>query len=172
MSITKLMSNMLRTDFQYTDDFQFTFSNANELKTTGDLSPTDLLDICDTNIDTPQMPSSISSTVLGGEYRTHAANFSVFTFSITFRDILGLQLKKYFQEIWMKQQTSYFDDVKSSVKMSVSERIIFESDSCLISDVGTSQFDNGTSNISEFTVSFTSPFMSIDGHKDFGKLTD
>ena len=169
--IHTIMSNALNTRFQLTDDFQFTFSNnvvqGNTVES--ELSFQDILDICCISTDTPQLSSDVEPVLMGGSYRLSIKKFQSFTFSCVFRDIEGSKLKNYFTKIWMLQQSSYFDEIKSSIQLSVNQKTVFSSENCLISSVSQSQYDNGNTQASEFTVEFQSPYYSSTDIKDYGK---
>jgi len=132
------------------------------------MSPQDYLDMSVINIDTPQISSPVDNILVAGSYRLTAKKFQVYTFSVTFRDTVGMPLKQYFTKVWMKQQTEYFDDIKTTIKLSASGKNIFSSDDCLIDSISQSQFDNSNTQAAEFTVSFVSPFYTDSNIKKFG----
>ena len=172
MSVIRIMEAALNTNFQFTDDFTFfvhnnkhSFDDIASNMTTGDL-----FDVCVISVNTPQISSAINPILLGGAYRIFSSLFQPFTFSIVVRDLEGLGIKEHFTKIWMDQQKEYFDDIKSSVNITVKGKKIFGSDNCLISSVSQSDFDNNNSQISEFTVEFMSPTMSNTSQTDFGAL--
>ena len=170
MGIHDIMSNALNANWNRTDDFQFTFSNtAIPFEGAGNLQALDVLDICTISVATPQLSADITPTMIGGGYRLHQTKFQPFTFSAVFRDLNGMELKSYFTKIWLGQQGQYFDDIKSTIKLSVGGKVLFETSEAMISSVSQSDFDNNNSQISEFTVEFLSPFFSDGFIKNFGK---
>ena len=168
MSINTIMLNAMNTDFQQINDFKFIFGN---VKFTLDsvLSNEDIWDICAMTVDTAATVSNVQPTLLGGSYRIHTAKYQPFTFSVSFRDVLGLDLKRYFTKIWQAQQRQYFDDIKSSVALSVEGVLMFQSYDCLIASISPVQMDNSNIAIAEFTVEFISPYHSSADFADFGK---
>jgi len=169
MGIHNIMSNALKANWCIVDDFQLYIHNAKVEMKVADMQPQDVLDLCAISVDTPQLSSDVTPTLVAGTYRIHNTKFQPFTFSVTFRDVAGLQLKEYFTDIWMKQQLEYFDDIKTEVRLSTNQTEIFKSDDCLISSISQSQFDNANTQVSEFTVEFLSPHYSNSKVHDFGK---
>ena len=173
MGINNIIQNAQRVNWNITDDFGFTFNNnkfpLKNLDING-LRPQEILDICTMNIDMPQLTADVEAVLQGGEYRLNAKKFSNFTFSVTFRDVLGLKLRDYFIMIWMKTQTEYFDDIKSSVEVRTQKELIFKSSDVLIANVSQVQFDNANTQVSEFTVEFQAPFYSNSDRTDFGSF--
>lgn len=170
MGINAVMKNALRTNWTKTDDFMFTFSNNKRpLQVEGsNMTIQDVLDMCVINIDLPQLGSDVESVMQAGEWRIYNTKFQPFTFSITFRDFGALSLRNYFSAVWMDAQRGYFDDTKSTIKISVGGKIAFESEECLITAVSQVQLDNSNSQIAEFTVEFSSPYYSNSEIKNFG----
>ena len=169
MGIHKIMTNALNTKFSLTDDFQFTFGNRMFTLEGSPLPIQELLEICTINVDITALDASLDTQIMGGSYRVKVSRYQPFTINITFRDIYGLKLREYFTKIWMAQQTQYFDDIKSSIKLSVENNVLFSSDNCLISNISQINFDNNNTQITEFTVSFTSPYMSNSSTSNFGE---
>ena len=168
-SINTIMTNALKTSWQLTDDFQFIYNNKSIAPDINSQLPWgDLLEICTISCDTPQVSADVQPYLIGGSYRIGSTKFQAFTFSVVFRDIKGMQLKNYFQKVWMAQQDSYFDEIKSHIKISISQNVMFESEDCLITSISQSQFDNGNTAAAEFTVEFMSPVMSSTYIKNFG----
>jgi len=168
MGINNIIKNALNTNWNYTDEFIFTFNN-NAFSLNTSLSPQDIWDMCVINIDTPQLSASINDIVIGGTRRIYSTMFPSFNISITFRDLEGLKLKDFFTKIWAAQYTRYFDEIKSTIQLSSQGSIIFHSDDCLISDISQSQFNNDNNQIVEFTVSFICPSLSTNSLNGFGK---
>ena len=169
-SINRIMRNALSTKWTKTDDFSFLFYNRFRpltVKNSG-MSIGDVFDMCVINVDLPQLGSSAESVIIGGEYRIYNAKFEPFTFSVTFRDFGSLDLRTYFSAVWMDAQRGYFDDVKSHIKISTQNNVVFESRDCLITGVSQVQMDNSNSQVAEFTVEFSSPYYSDSQIKDFG----
>ena len=169
MGISNILNNIQSTKWTLTDDFEFSFSNpVVHLNTSTGLSPQDVWDMCVINIDTPQLTAGIQESVLGGTRRFYSQRFQLFNFSVTFRDVAGLELKEYFTDIWIKQQTYYFDEIKSTVQLTSNNKIVFKSQDCFVNDISQSQFDNGNNQILEFTVTFSAPYYSNSKIQDFG----
>ena len=163
------MKNALRTNWTMTDDFQFTMQNKNRpLTVSGGMGVQDVYDMAVLNVDLPQLGSDVESVMQAGEWRIYNAKFQPFNFSITFRDFGGLDLRNYYSAVWMDSQRGYYDDIKSKVTISVAGKIAFESEDCLITSVSQVQLDNSNSQITEFTVEFTSPYYTNWQIKNFG----
>jgi len=163
------MTNALHADWCYTDDFQLYIYNKKVAMNINNMQPQAILDMCTILVDTPQLSSDVTSTLVSNTWRIHNSNFQPFSFSVTFRDVGGLGLKNYFTEIWVLQQTEYFNDIKTEVSLIAGGKGIFDTSDCLISNISQSQFDNGNNQISEFTVEFTSPTISNKAVNNFGK---
>lgn len=170
MGINTIMKNALRANWTKTDDFQFIFTNKSKPLTVsgGGMSVQDVLDISVINIDLPQLGSAVESVMQAGEWRIYNAKFEPFSFSITFRDFGSLDLRNYFSSIWMDAQRGYYENVKSFIKISIGEKVVFESEDCLITAVSQVQLDNSNSQIAEFTVEFSTPYYSNDEISKFG----
>ena len=169
-SINDIMINAMKTNWALTDDFQITIQNIKRplvVKGTG-MSVQDVLDVSIMNVDLPQLGSTVESVMQAGEWRIYNAKFEPFSFSITFRDFGGLDLRNYFSAVWMDAQRGYFDDVKSKVTVSLGGKLVFESADCLITSVSTVQLDNSNSQIAEFSVEFSSPYYTNAQIKEFG----
>jgi len=167
MGINSILENALIAPWCLTDDFSFYYSN-NMMPFEGiaGLSPNDSLDIAVINVDTPQLSADVTTTLVAGRWRTHSTKFQPFTFSVTFRDVAGMPLKNFFINVWAQQQKEYFDDAKSTVKISSAGSTVFSTEYALISSVSTSQFDNNNTAVAEFTVEFLSPTYDFDGNMD------
>ncbi len=170
MGITRIMKNAIQANWAIVDDFQTIYIHRTRPLTTPNngMTPQDILDIAIINIDLPQLASDAETVMQGGEWRIYNAKFQPFSFSITFRDFGGLDLRNYFSAVWMDAQRGYYDEVKSIVKISVADTIVFESEDCLITSVSQVQLSNDNTQIAEFTVEFTSPYYSNTQIKDFG----
>ena len=169
MGISNIIQNIKSTKWTLTDDFQFSFTNPRvPLNLATGVSSQDIWDMCVINVDTPQLTAGLQESVLGGTRRFYSQRFQLFNFSVTFRDVEGMQLKEYFTEIWIKQQTYYFDEIRSTVELRSNDKIVYKSDACFIGDISQSQFDNGNNQIIEFTVSFSAPYYSNSKVTDFG----
>ena len=172
MSVNKIISNVLRADWNLTDDFSFLFINHNENITPPDMQgfqPIDIFDMTAMSIDMPQVSGDLEAILQGGEYRLVAKKFQPFTISVTFRDYLGLKLRDYFLKIYMLQQTEYQEDIKSFIEVRTKDNLLFESSECMIASVSQVQLDNSNTQISEFTVEFQSPYYTNTDTKEFGK---
>jgi len=164
------MKNALGTKFTLTDDFQMSFTNNKRpLSAEGSgLGPQDILDLTCMSIQLPQLGSAVESVMMAGEWRVYNAKFQPFSFSITFRDFGSLDLRNYFSAVWMDAQRGYYDDVKSNIRVSINNLIVFESADCLITSVSQVDLNNASSQIAEFTVEFSSPYYSNHQIKEFG----
>ena len=160
--IDNIIRNALRTKWTLTDDFSFNIYNTKRpLNVSSDgIENQDVFDMAAISIDLPQLGSDVESVMQAGEWRIYNTKFQPFTFSVTFRDFGGLDLRNYFAAVWMDAQRGYFDDVKSRVIISVNGKIAFESKDCLITAVSQVQLDNSNSQIAEFSVEFSSPYFS------------
>ena len=153
MGINRIMQNALKTNWTRTDDFVFTFYNKRKINIQGsDMSIQDIFDMCVINIDLPQLGSDVESVMMAGEYRIYNAKFRPFNFSVTFRDFGSLSLRNYFSAVWMDAQRGYYDEVKSSISISINGKIVFASEDCLINAVSQVQLDNNNSQIAEFKI--------------------
>jgi hypothetical protein len=161
------MKNIQSSKWQWTDDFQFTLYNRETLDV--GLHPQDVWDMTITNIDTSEKSASPEAVAIGGKYRYSVPMYNVFSLTVTFRDLEGLQLKDYFMKIWKNQQTKYFDDVKSTIEIYSVGNLIFKSDEVLIDNISPSQFNSSNTQIMEFTVVFTCSSFSTNKIKNFGK---
>jgi len=169
MGVSNIIKNIKSTEWAITDDFMFTFNNpAVPLSLDTGVSPQDIWDMCVINIDTPQISADVSSSILGGTYKLYTRRFNLYTLSTTFRDVAGMGLKSYFTQILFKQQSMYFDEIKSSINVSINGQIVYASNDVLITDVSQSQFDNNNNQIAEFTVTFTAPYFSNKDITDYG----
>ena len=168
MGINNILKNALNTNWTWTDNFSFFFHNNKiSFPSKTSLNPQDLWDICIINIDLPQVSSNVDTIVMGQKYRAWVPLHDVFTFTVTFRDVERMQLKEYFTEIWKNQQTEYFDDIKSTVKIEAGNGIMFESENVLITNVSQTQLDNTNTQIAEFSVEFMSTTYSNNSVKNF-----
>ena len=173
IGINRIMQNAKNANWALTDDFQFRFINANRPlnATESDLTAGDILDISVVNLDIPQLGSSVKTILQGGEYRIYNAIFEPFTVNVTFRDFGGMELRNYFSEVWMASQRGYFNDIKSTITISMGGNIIFHSDDCLINSVSQIQLNNASTQIAEFSVDFSSPYYTNALTDKFGKNT-
>jgi len=167
MGINNIMKNALNTNWTWTDDFSFFFTNREVQFPSMKLSQEDIWDIAVINIDLPQVSAGVNSVVIGQEYRFWIPLHDVFTFTITFRDFEEMKLKEYFTEIWVKQQSKYYDDIKSTVQIIAGEGIMFKSDDVLITNISQTQLDNTNTQIAEFSVEFVSKTLTNNITKEF-----
>ncbi len=169
MGIHRIAQNVMNTKWDLTDDFQFFISNKNfPLTTKGYETTQDIFDKCVISIDLPQMGSDVQNIMIAGEYRIYNDKHQPFAFTVTFRDFAGLSLRDYFTGVWIEAQSGYFNDVRSTVKISIDGTLSFASDDCLISSVSQVQFNNNDSQIVEFTVEFSSPYFTNSKISKFG----
>ena len=168
MGINNIINNVLKTHWTWADDFSFFFqNNAVPFPNNTNLQPQDIWDMCVINIDLPQASAAPNTVVMGQEYRFWVPLHDTFTFTITFRDLEQMKLKEYFTKIWALQQSKYYDDIKSTVKIVAGEGIMFETNECLISYVSQTQLDNSNTQIAEFSVEFISKSITNNTLKDF-----
>jgi hypothetical protein len=151
------MSNVQSASWIWTDDFRFFFSNNKvTLDNFQGYTGLDIWDMCIINIDTAQLSATPTDVVMAGKHRYWVPLQGTINITATFRDFEGMRLKEYFTKIWHKQQKEYFDVIKSTVKIfDAFENIIFESDHILIDSISQSQFDNANTQITEFSVVFS-----------------
>lgn len=172
MGINKIMNNALKTKWNLTDEFMFTFSNQyfdlEKPASRAGMSKQDLLNMCVMNIDMPQLSGDIDAVLHGGQYRLNAKKFSPFVITVTFRDIFGLKLRDYFLEIWAKTQTEYFEDIISAMEITTQDELLFKSDDCIIASVSQVQLDNASTQISEFSVEFQTAYYTNSDLEKFG----
>jgi hypothetical protein len=166
MAITDIMKNVLNTSWTWTDDFDFFFQN-NKVKFPTDINPKEAWEMCVTNIDLPQVSTNIETLVIAQKHRAWIPIHDTFTFTINFRDFEKMKLKEYFTQIWKLQQSEYYNDIKSVVKIEAGKGIMFESQDVLIQNVSTSQLDNANTQILEFSVEFVSLKYSNNTIKNF-----
>jgi hypothetical protein len=170
MGIAAMQRNALAANYTLTDDFQVTFHNNKRQMTaegTG-MSPQDILDISVVAVQLPQLGSTVESVMQAGEYRVYNAKFQPFSLSLTLRDFGSLDLRNYFSAIWMDSQRNYYDDVKSSIIVSVRGKVVFESNDCLITSVSQVDLNNSNTQVVEFNIEFTTPYYSNWQIKNFG----
>ena len=167
MGIHNILNNALHAKWTWTDDFKFFFQNNSVPFPSDRLSAPDIWEMSVINIDLPQASSSVESVVIGQEYKFWVPLHDTFTFTVTFRDLQKMKLKEYFTEIWINQQSKYYDDVKSNVKIEGGDGILFESPEVLITNISQSQIDNANTQIIEFSVEFISKSLTNNTVKDF-----
>jgi len=168
LGIKNIIDNTLNARWTWTDDFSFAFhNNAVFFPSTG-FNPQDVWDMAVINVDTPQVSASVSSVVMGQSYRFFVPLHETFSITVTFRDFEHLKLKEYFTKIWAKQQTYYYDEIKSYMKVVAGEGRVFESYDLLINSVSQSQLDNANTQILEFSVEFISSKITNNTLFDFG----
>jgi len=160
MGINNIINNIKNTSWTWTDDFSFFFYNKSVQFPSMNLRDADIWDISVLNIDLPQVGATVESVVIGQEYRFWTQLHDTFTFTVTFRDVERMKLKEYFTKIWAEQQNKYFDDIKSTIKISGGNGVLFESSDCLITNVSQSQLDNSNTQIIEFSVEFITKSLS------------
>ena len=170
MGINKIMQMSMSNNWAMTDDFQFQFINHKvPLNVSTPLSPNELIEVAVMNVDLPQFSAGVNTVLQGGEYRAYSTKFQPFRITVSFRDVHGLGLKSYFTKIWAAQQTSYFDEIKSTLIVSMNGKVVFHSDACLIDSISQTQVDNTNSQIAEFSVEFVTPFYTNFEIQQFGK---
>jgi len=167
MGIHNILTNVISTKWTWTDDFSFFFYNKSVDFPNISLKPLEVWEMCTINVDLPQAGANVETVVIGQEYRFWVPLHDAFTFTVTFRDMEKMKLKEYFTEIWTKQQSEYYDNIKSKVKISGGNGILFESSECLITNISQSQLDNSNTQIIEFSVEFISKSLSNNTTKDF-----
>ena len=168
-SVNDLIKTAMTTRWSLTDDFTFEFHNQ-KYQFTGSQYPTnDIWELCVNGVDIPQVTGTVETVLQGGEYRLYSRKFSPFRITVSFRDIEGMRLKEYFQKIWADQQTSYFDEIKSTVTVYNRGILVFQSQNCLIESVSQSQFDQSNNQIVEFSVEFVTPTITTKNLENFGK---
>jgi hypothetical protein len=161
MSIDRIMTNIQKANWIWTDDFKFFFFNRQIPLAGFEFYGDDIWDMCTINIDTAQLSSSPTDVVLAGKHRYWVPLQGTISITATFRDYEGMKLKEYFTKIWYAQQKEYFDDIKSTVKIfGAWDNILFESDHILIDSVSQTQFDNNNTQIAEFSVVFSTGVYS------------
>jgi len=169
MGINDIIQNIKNVKWTWTDDFDFFFQNRKINIQDIPVQPGDLWDMCVMNIDIPQTSASNNSAIIAGKYRYYTSFYDTFTITVTFREIEKFSLRNYFHNIWIKQQTEYHDDIKSTLKIAAQGEIIFESDDVLINSVSQIIMDNSNTQILEFTVEFSTAIFSTNKIKNFGK---
>jgi hypothetical protein len=169
MGINNIMQNVMSTKWSWTDDFEFFFYNNKVQLQNTPVRPDDMWDMCVTNIDTSDAGSTNNAVVQAGKYRLTTQMYGTFSVTVTFRDIYGMELKNYFWKIWQEQQTAYFDEIKSTIKIGLQGELFFESDECLIDNISQSQIDNSNTQIVEFSVQFICSSYKTNRLQYFGK---
>ena len=174
--IDNIMRNAMNASWQLTDDFDFEYRNASGKKPIApaagiSLNGQDIFDMCVKNIDMPQLSADVEEINTGGEFRLVAKKFQPFTISVTFRDVLSLQLRDYFIDIWEDQQNTYPVNIFSIITITSLRNLIFHTEHALITSVSQVQLDNSNSQIAEFTVEFKTPYYTNINGKfgDFGQ---
>jgi len=168
MGIHNILTNTLKTKWTWTDDFSFFFyNNLVEIPNDLNLSQAELWEMSVINIDLPQVGANVNTVVIGQEYRFWVSLHETFNFTVTFRDTEKMKLKEYFTRIWVKQQSEYYDDAKSTVKIVAGEGIMYASSECLIQNISQTQLDNSNTQIAEFSVEFISKSLTNNTIEDF-----
>jgi len=173
MNIEHLIRAAASQNWQYTDDFKFFYSNAKyALGVPGATTDTGtFIEIATVNVALPQLSAGIEQAYHGGEWRITTQKFNPFSLSATFKDVQGMGLRGYFTRIWADQQDEYFNSIKSTLQVLSKGNLILATDTALISDVSQATFDQGNTQIIEFSVSFTFTSFSTPSLQNFGKST-
>jgi len=149
--INDVLEKAKNANWTLTDDFEFFFNNSSLI------SPTNLAESLELGviaINVPELTSPEIDEVLGGERRIGVRLFENFRFTIKFRDYGGGAIRRYFQTIWVSQQHMYFDDIKSTVSINSTGKTIFYTTDALITSISSINFDNNSTQIAEFDVTF------------------
>lgn len=161
--IQRIVNQAVKTDWTLTDDFELYFYNPkisldSFVVTAGEESLSILKSIV--SVDIPQLSSAEMDEVSGGERRIGVKMYESFRFTVKFRDYDALSLRRYFEAIWIAQQYEYFDDIKSTVFVENKGINVFNTTDALITGISSIQFDNTSTQIAEFDVSFISNTLS------------
>lgn len=123
---------------------------------------------------TPELSSQTSDLVLGGSRRITSRIQDVFRFTITFRDFDQNKLRSYFETKFALQQKLYPEDIETEIIVRHLKKdigsIIF-STRALITNISGANFNNSESGIQEFTVSFSSSWITNNNIPFFGTST-
>ena len=167
-SIVKLATN---TKWTLTSDFEVTLENKfikypMNINTEDQWSSTLAKSIV--SINSPDLTAAEVDEVLGGERRIGVRMFEAFRFTIKFRDFDGGLFKRYFENIWVAQQSTYPDDVSTKILIHAQGKLVFGAENCLITSVSGINFDNGSAQIAEFDVVFISNSYSSQSVSEVG----
>ena len=132
----------------------------------------DIFQMSVTTVNVPDMRSGEITSVLGGEYRIQNKMFELFRFSVTFKDFNNHVLYRYFQMLWAASQYEYLDNVKIGVFITSGDfdDVIFSSPECLIENVSQLTYDQGNTQIAEFSVEFKTATVSNMTLREFGNI--
>jgi len=152
-----IITNILNTNWDLTDDYTFFIYN-DFLHTRGSNELNDEnLQKSIISVEVPVLSSQEVDTVIGGIRRTGVKIQEQFRLVIKFRDFGGGHLKSHFTKLFAAQQYMYFDDIKSTIRITANNEIQFYSENCIITQISAQTYDNNNSNISDFDVTFISP---------------
>lgn len=175
MGIKTIVDSALNTNWTLTDDFNVKLENSSIQFWSNSSEHGTIINKCLMSIDIPTLTSPETDLVMGGERRIGVKQFEAFRFTAKFRDLEGGELRRYFEAIWVAQQYMYFDKIKTNITITVphltpdnKERIIFKTEDALITSVSSIQFDNASTQIAEFDVTFIANKFSDDVLDEFG----
>ena len=181
MAIKDVMQNALNTNWTLTDNFEVYMANPAAAKYFGSLDIfKDSIEKSLMTIDAPTLTSAEADNILGGERRLGVRMFEAFRFTMKFRDFNGGYLRRFFEGIWMAQQYKYPKDIQSSVSINqdtgngeFDSNIvnIFRTSNALITSVSALNFDNSSTQIAEFDVTFIANKYSNEDFTGFGEST-
>lgn len=119
----------------------------------------------------PELSAQEGDIVLGGARRVTSRIQDVFRFTITFRDFDQNKLRSYFETKFALQQKLYPEDIETEITVrhftnDVGSPIF--NTKALITNISGANFNNSESSIQEFTVSFSSGWISSPNTPFFG----
>ena len=164
-----VITDILTTDWDISDDFKVEIVNnfvTHKLKLVDRLIQAGNSGVI--SVDLTPLSSQEIDNVIGGIRRVNVRMYESFRFGIRFRDYNGGELRKVFTDIWVAQQYMYPDEIASKITIKQKDKVMFESDKCLITGVAQATLDNTNSTITEFEVTFITPTFSNTEIKDFG----
>ena len=154
-NINDIVQRAQNTNWTLTDNFDIIIHNPS-VQDIDDAAT--IIPLCTVSIDLPELTSAENVQVLGGEQSLGVKMFDPFRFTMKFKDFDSMSLRKYFETIWISQQYGYFDQVKTEVILKGQnkglETILFKTSEAMIVSIGQVTFDNNTTAIAEFDVTF------------------
>lgn len=170
-----IVSSIMNTQWDFSDDFDFSIIFPGKYKDDFKINK-DIIRKSVISVELPVLSSQEIDNIIGGTRRVNVKMQELFRFNVKFRDFQNGVLKRIFTILWVAQQFDYFDNVKSTIKISKSkngkEDILFLSEDCVISQISSQTFSNEESNVVEFDVTFVTPSFTNTNIVKFGSDTN
>jgi hypothetical protein len=166
------VDNILKTNWDLTDDFEFILTNEFLSKNSVEIFNNEILAKAVVSVEVPVLTSQEMDVVFAGVRRTNVRMQELFRFTVRFRDFDKGIIRKYFTTLFIAQQYLYFDDVKSNIVIKLGNKTMFGSENCFISQISAVTYDHNNTGISEFDVTFVSTSYSDEFISNFGSDTE